>query len=479
MPGRAANAILPCRRELDHRSVLWTLDHGVILSQAKDLGTPVGTGIPGCARNDSPPCPVGQGAAGGSVEAAQGLGILRQTLDNGIVVLAREIPDPDLVAVTVGVRAGSRLEDDATAGAAKFMEKLFLQGTERRHSPDEVERPIAVRGGTLASQAGSELVLFQAQVRTADVDVMLDVLADVLLSSTFSQDRVENEARVILEELNARQANPNILAGDIFLKAVFEGHPLARSAAGDLENTPRLSRDVLVNYRDRFFTGSNTVVAVAGNLKADEALERVEQAFNSMPRGESAPPSNVPPPPARARRIEHQAGTAQARIIMGGPLPGLASEERFPLSVANAVLGPSGFRLFREIRDLRGLSYDPAPAQTLLPDAGAWMAAAGTDPAQVDVVIDLLRTETRRLAQEPISGDELSNAKNYLEGSLVIALEAPAAQSGQMARDEAYGSPVLSEEHKEGIRAVTVDDVQRVARDCLDPDEATLVVVKP
>ncbi len=416
---------------------------------------------------------------GGSAEAATGYGIARRVLGNGVVVLARQILDPDIVALSVGARAGSRFEQEETAGAAKFMEKLFLQGTERRPSADQVQRPIAVRGGSLWSQAGSELVIFQAQVRTVDVDVMLDLVADVLLCSTFAQDRVENEARVILEELSARRANPGVLAGDLFLPAVFEGHPLARSPAGDLDNTTRLTRQTLVDYRDRFFVGRNCVVAAAGNLPAPDALDMVEQALTHMPAGQAAPASSVPPPAPRDQRIDQTAGTSQARIVIGGPLPGLGSEDRFPLSVANAVLGPSGFRLFREVRDRRGLSYDPAPGQMLYPDAGVWMAAAGTDPSTTEVVIDLLRSEMRRLREEPISEQELADAKSFLEGSLVVGLETPLAQSGQMIRDEALGSPVLSEEHRQGIRRVSVDDVSRVAQTHIDPDRATLVVVRP
>ena len=93
------------------------------------------------------------------------------------------------------------------------------------------------------------MVVFQSQVRTADLDVMLDVLSDIMLNSTFNEDRIQNEARVILEELNSRKANPNVLAADVFFPAVFGSHPLARSTAGDLENTPRLTRDAIVGYR--------------------------------------------------------------------------------------------------------------------------------------------------------------------------------------------------------------------------------------
>ena len=400
-------------------------------------------------------------------------------LPNGITVLSRYLPDPDIVAISIGARAGARFETDETAGVAKFLEKLYLQGTTRRPGPELVPRPITVRGGSLSTTAGSEMISFQAQVRSVDLDVMLDVISDVVLNSRFSQDRVENEARVILEELNARRANPNILAADLFFPAVLGSHPLSRSASGDLENTPKLTAETIVGYRDRYVVGRNTVIAVAGNLPSAEAFRHVERFFGALPAGEAAPPSDVPPPPAAARRIDERAGSAQARVILGGPLPGLRSPDRFALSVANAVLGGSGYRLFREIRDLRGLSYDPAPGVMQFPDAGVWMAAAGTDPVNVDTVIELLEAQMRRLADEPLTDAELTNAKNYLDGSLVVGLETFAAQAAQIIRDETFGVRVLSRAHREGILAVTTEDVQRVAREHLHPESATVVVVRP
>ena len=405
--------------------------------------------------------------------------IERTVLPNGATVLSRYLPDPDIVAICIGSRAGARFENDQTAGSTKFLEKLYLQGTARRPGPELVQRPLTIRGGGVSTLAGSEMIVFQSQVRSVDLDVMLDVLSDVILESAFSQDRIENEARVILEELNARKANPNVMAADIFFPAVFGSHPLARSTAGDLENTPRLTRETIVGYRDQLVVGANTVIAVAGNLESDQAFAHVDRFFGRLPAGQAAPLSNVPPPPPNPGRIEEQAGSAQARVIMGGPLPGLRSEDRFALSIANAVLGGSGFRLFREIRDLRGLSYDPSPAVVQFPDAGLWMAAAGTDPINVDTVVEIIDREIRRLSDEPLGDEDLTNAKAYLDGSLVVGLETFSAQTFQMIRDETYGVRVLSQEHRDGIQRVTAQDVQRVAQRYLRPDEATLVVIRP
>ena len=107
------------------------------------------------------------------------------------------------------------------------------------------------------------------------------------------------------------------------------------------------------------------------------------------------------------------------------------------------------------------------------------MAAAGTDPVNVETVVEIIEREIRRLADEPLSDDDLRNAKDYLDGSLVVGLETFSAQAFQMIRDETYGVRVLSQAHRDGIQGVTAEDVQRVARTYLRPDEATLVVIRP
>jgi predicted Zn-dependent peptidase len=422
------------------------------------------------------------GNAAGRGDRGRGLHeehIERAVLPNGVTVLSRYLPDPDIIAISIGARAGARNEDDTTAGVTKFLEKLYLQGTSRRPGPELVQRPLTVRGAGISTVAGSEMVVFQSQVRSADLDTMLDVLSDVVLDSSFSEERIENERRVILEELRARRSSPNAYASDLFYPAVFGNHPLARSTAGDPDNTPKLTRDIIVGYRDRLVVGANTVIAVAGNLPSDQVFAQVEKYFGALPAGEVAPASDVPPPRPNPGRIDGQAGSSQARVIVGGPLPGLRDEDRFPLSVANSVLGGSGMRLFREIRDLRGLSYDPAPAVVQYPDAGLWMAAAGTDPVNIDTVIEILEREIRRLSEEPLSDDDLENAKNFLDGSLVVGLETFSAQAFQLVRDESYGVRVLSLAHREGIQRVTRDDVLRVAQNYLRPETATLVVVQP
>src|SRR5947209_3854374 len=123
----------------------------------------------------------------------------RTVLPNGMIVLTKERPDPDAVAINIAVRAGSRDEDEATSGAAHFMEHMFFQGTPRRPSAFDVDRPIASRGGSLNATTGWELITFHAVVRSADVPAALDVLGDVLTNSLFEPVALEKERRVVLQ----------------------------------------------------------------------------------------------------------------------------------------------------------------------------------------------------------------------------------------------------------------------------------------
>ena len=178
-------------------------------------------------------------------------------------------PDPDSVAINVAVRAGSRDEDETTNGAAHFMEHMFFQGTPRRPSSFDIDRPIASRGGSLNATTGWELITFHAVVRSADVPAALDVLGDVLTNSLFDPLALEKERRVVLQELNARLNNPNTRGSDLFFQSVFAGHPARHLPGGDRATVMTITRDTVMDFRERWFVANNMVIAVVGMCVPD------------------------------------------------------------------------------------------------------------------------------------------------------------------------------------------------------------------
>jgi predicted Zn-dependent peptidase len=406
--------------------------------------------------------------------------VQRTVLPNGLVLLTKVRPDPDSVAINVAVRAGSRDEDETTNGAAHFMEHMFFQGTPRRPSSFDIDRPIASRGGSLNATTGWELITFHAVVRSADVPAALDVLGDVLTNSLFDPLALEKERRVVLQELNARLNSPNTRGSDLFFQTIFAGHPARHLPGGDRATVMTISRDTLMDFRERWFVANNMVIAVVGNVDPATISEQVEAAFHGLP---SRPlPARPPVEPTTQQEqvlLRVSAGSHQAQVIIGVAGPSLADPDRYAMAVLDAVIDDAGRRLFTEIRDRRGLAYSVGANTISLTDTGIWLAAAGVDPENADLVTDLILAEMRRLRDEPVTAEELDEAKSYLEGRSVLGLETNLGQARRFASQEALGVREPIAQYLAAIRAVTADDVQRVANRFFDLDRYTRVLVEP
>ena len=347
----------------------------------------------------------------------------RYVLPNGLIVLTKERPDPDSVAINIAVRAGSRDEDETTNGAAHFMEHMFFQGTPRRPSSLEIDRPITSRGGSLNASTQWELITFNAVVRSADVPAALDVLADILLHSTFDPEALEKERRVVLQELNARLNSPSTRGSDVFFQTVFAQHPARHLPGGSRETVLTISRDDLLAFRQRWFLANNMAIAVVGNIAPAEAVRLVEYYFGAFPAGELPPRATATHAfPSERTLATVNAGSYQAHVLLGVPGPNLRDPDRYAMAVLDAAIDDAGRRLFTEIRDRRGLAYSVGSAWVGLTDAGVWLTSAGVDPENVELVTELILAEMRRLREEPLTAAELEEAKSYLEGRSVLGL---------------------------------------------------------
>ena len=208
--------------------------------------------------------------------------VQRTLLPSGLVVLTKERADPDSVAVNVAVRVGSRDEDAATNGAAHFMEHMFFQGTPRGPRALDVQRPITSRGGTLNATTGWELINFDAVVRSADAALAIDVLADILTNATFDPVALEKERRVVLQELSARQNNPNSRGSDLFFQTIFARHPAHHLPGGSRETVLSIDLETLRNSRTLVRGEQHGRFRRRKHPDAD-AVALVEAAFAELP----------------------------------------------------------------------------------------------------------------------------------------------------------------------------------------------------
>ena len=407
-------------------------------------------------------------------------GLRRTMLPTGLTVFTRERPESTTVAITVSVRAGSRDETAVTRGGSHWLEHAFFLGTPRRPGNEEIFNAIRGVGGTMNASTGHELTNYFNAVPAEYFDLSLDVIADMLLNSNFPRDRFDRERRVVAEELRISNDNPEFRAWDAFYNQIFQVSPLRQDPGGTIESVSNIPIDTILAYRaERYVTG-NMAVAMAGRLQHDDAVAKIAAAFAPLARAPRSERPRVPEPVQTAPRLlEIGQGTRIAEIRMGWPVAGDDNEEDSPaLFILAEILGDIGLRLQRTF----GIRQVPAsfavPFYDVYHDAGIFgvfgRAQANADDAFVDAVLD----EVERVRAGQVREAEVQEAIRALSGQRALTGQTSLGQTG-LANIEVSGQLDSFLEYTARLSTVTAEDVVRVARTYLDPQNFTLVVVRP
>lgn len=406
-------------------------------------------------------------------------GAFSATLESGPWVLVEEVPSSRSVSVGIWVKVGSRDDPDPHPGLAHFLEHLLFKGTTPRDAA-QIAREIDAVGGHLNGATGKECTFYYADVPADGIPVALEILADLVLHPALDPRELERERGVVLEEIRGHDDDPEQYAYDLFAGGLWEkAHPLSRSVLGERRTIEKVSREEIAEHHRRFYRPENMVLAACGALEAGRLVEAVERLF-----GGSSPSSPLPariPPQMRSGRAFHERDIGQSHMYLGLPGPDAADEDRFPLEVVNAVLGDGmSSRLFRLIREKRGLAYAITSSVTHYSDAGSWIVYAGIAPRNVAEVTGITLGELHRLRHEGISPDELSLAKEKLRGHLILGLETNANRMSRLGSAAVTGRKILSpDELISRLDAVAFEDVTRVIERFTQPSAVNLAVIGP
>ena len=413
------------------------------------------------------------------------LAVHSHRLDNGLKVLLVENPSLPTVSITGSVLAGARYDPESKAGLAIMASRLLDEGTENRNS-FEIADAIESVGGAIETDGSFERIIAIAGVLKKDVDLGLELLSDLLIRPVFPDEYVEKEKERTLAEIVSAQDRPQVVAGWAFNELVYQDHPLHRPSHGYPQTVERLTRDDLLNFHRRYFVPNNLLLSIVGDFHVPELLPKVEKAFG---RWETKPvvfPTYAEPVRQTGRRVKFITMPAQQVNIYLGHL-GITrtNADYYALQVLDTILGGgAGFtaRIPQRLRDELGLAYTTFASITMTAglDPGRFIAFIGTSPENMKLAVDGLLNEIRRIIEEPVTAQELQDAKDYLTGSFVFAFESSSQIARFLVHAEVYSLGFdYIEKYPQYIRAVTVDDISRVARRYLDCENYTLVVVGP
>ena len=384
------------------------------------------------------------------------------TLDNGLRIVTHDMPSVHSIAIGCWVDTGSRDESGPEAGASHFLEHLLFKGSESwsARAISEAFDGIGARHNAFTSK---EYTCFWTRMRDADVALGVEILGEMIRKPAFRQDEIDSERHVVLEEINMNEDDPTDVAHEEFIEALWANHPLADPILGTGESITGMAKATIHDYWSQRYTPTSTVVAVAGNIPK-ELIPMLEGSFGdwqgpAVSRSVEAPTVE---PTVRVRTRD----TEQAHIVLGCPSIVRDDDRRFALTLADHVLGGGmSSRLFREIRETRGLAYAVHSFRLPFVDAGASAVYVGTTPSQSDEVLKIIREQLDLVRTNGLSDEELERAKGHVKGALALGLEDPNSRMNRIGRTEITGMEHLTvEETVERIEAVTQDDVLAVAQ---------------
>ena len=400
------------------------------------------------------------------------------TLENGIRVITETVNHVQFMSMGFWVGVGSRYESEKQWGITHFIEHMLFKGTEKR-TADQISGAVDAVGGQLNAFTSKENTCYYIKTLTEDFPLAVDVLSDMFLNSRFDNEEIAKEREVIIEEIKMYEDTPDDQVHDLMSANLWPDHPLGRAILGTEESIAVFDHDMLKDYMKQYYTGSNIVVSVVGNISHNQVVEAIREVLGGIPKGE-----------VNQYRIADRAKPgvncyykeiAQSQICVA--MPGVAKEDDrlFPLSILNTYLGGGmSSRLVKKIREEEGLAYSVYSYNGSYIDTGAFVISVGTRPENCQRVIDIILEELDDVRQNGITKDELDKSFSQLKGSLYMGLETVNSRMNKLGRSMLiYDRVITPEENVDELSKVTLEDVKSLAGDMFRRENLQITVLGP
>jgi zinc protease len=417
-------------------------------------------------------------AAAAGAEAAPPPPVIRQVLGNGLTVLVRPDASVGVAAASLQVRAGSLFETPETAGITNFLHRVMVRGT-KRHGALQLTEAVEDLGGSLDASGDVEYGEVRGAVLARNWEPLLKLIAEVSRQPTLPAEEVERERRLIQSALQTRGDTPFQRAFDSVIQDLYGAHPYAWPSVGRRESIERISRAALQAHWAAIYRPDRMVLAVSGNVPGDKVVKTARRLFGDMPAAPAAVRANPVEVTPRAERRLLERPVQQAQVLVGYLGPSLTAPDYAAVRVLGTVLGGgmSG-RLFRELRDRRGLAYSVGVLGSFRTGPSFLVTYLGTAPPNVEAAEAGVLAELQRIRGEAVGERELARAKAYLLGNLAMDRRTSARYAWYMAFFEVIGAGWnFPDRYARAVEAVTSADVSRVAQRYLT--RPTVVVLQP
>jgi zinc protease len=410
--------------------------------------------------------------------------VTRAELSNGIVVLVKENHTNASVTLRGRMRAGAMYEADNVAGLASFTASALQRGT-RKFTFQQLNELYDTLGMSFGVGAGTEIATFGGKSLTEDFSTLMGVAEQVLLAPTFPEKEVERLRGQIVTRLREAEDDTRFVAWRKFQELSFpRGHPYHRSDDGTETTVKKLTRGKLSEFHAKYYRPDGTIFVIVGDVDTQKAIDLVAKHFGGW-KGRKGIPFGIPDAPDGGPAVREDIGMEgkiQSDVIMGYPGIKRDDPDFYPLRTADLIFGQLGLsgRLGENVRDKMGLCYYVYSSLGAGIGAGSWMIGTGVNPRNVDLAIEAIGDEVRRLRSGGVTQEELSHAQDYLTGSLALRLETNDGVASTLADMELYALGMDYIVRYESLfRSVTREQILAAVDKYARLEEAVIVTAGP
>lgn len=389
-------------------------------------------------------------------------------LKNGLKVLLVPIAGVKSLTVMKMYDVGSRHETPQDAGMAHFLEHMMFKGTQRRPTAQDISVELDSVGAQFNAFTSKDYTGYYVKVAAEKFELAVDILADMLYNSKFESSELEKEKGVIIEEMKVYEDQPSHQVDDLYEELVFAGNTLADKIVGSRETIRAATRERMAAFHDQYYHDHNSILCVAGAVpeNAEEILNQYwNRPANAIEKnGKNYERCVVAQTEPRIKVFKKK--VEQANLELGFVSEGFVSDDVFVyLLICTIMGGGMSSRLFEELREKRGLCYYVRMSSDLYEDAGTLAVKAGLNHEKLEEAIIVILDELKKLKDVQVSEKELQKSKDFIIGNLILDQEDSASVAELYLRQYVItGTLITPDEKIQKLKAVTVEDIQRVAK---------------
>lgn len=404
----------------------------------------------------------------------------KETLKNGLRIITHNMKQRDSISIGFWVGVGGRYEEGNLKGGSHFLEHIVFKGSQK-YTCEEIKDKVEGIGGTLNAFTSEEQTCFYAKIPSKHLKQTFDVLADMVFFPKISGRDMTKEKTVILEEIKMYRDLPQHLVMELLDELVWPNHPLGRNLAGTPQTVSAMRPSDLKKFHQAHYTPKNIVIAVAGNVEHSEIVNLAQKKLKNQISSEQQDYRKAGILQSKPQINLYKKNIEQMHMALGMPGFDENHKDRYVLSLLSIILGGNmSSRLFVEVREKRGLAYSISSCTKSLHDTGMFMIRAGVDNKKIFDTIKLIFKELSKIKRSCVSKKEFQLAKDYLFGQLMLGLE------DTMEHMLWIGETIISRDKIKTLahvikefNKITLQDIQRVAREVLDKNRFHLAIVGP